>query len=224
MSGQEMSISPSKRRGTGSQPVAGLGSPVLHGLKAGCKRSAADSAGVPQMNLTTSKQLKRQMSTEEFVTPLSRRRGVLVLEDGSRWPGYSFGADNSISGEVVFNTSMVGYPEALTDPSYRGQVLTLTFPLIGNYGVPPNTKDDLGLPIYFESEKVHITVSRSGIRPPHPSARALLRLPHRHPRRYGMLSVRRPSAHRRSSALTTRRSLATGTRCSRSPRGSRITR
>jgi len=65
----------------------------------------------------------------------------LYLADGSTPPiqGFSFGAktsDAGISGEVVFNTGMVGYPEALTDPSYRGQILVLTYPLIGNYGVP----------------------------------------------------------------------------------------
>lgn len=64
----------------------------------------------------------------------------------------------SISGEVVFNTGMVGYPEALTDPSYRGQILVLTFPLIGNYGVPDESvKDDLGLPKFFESHEIHIS-------------------------------------------------------------------
>ena len=60
----------------------------------------------------------------------------LVLKDGSIFNGYSFGAKHSTSGEVVFNTSMMGYPESLTDPSYKGQILTLTYPLIGNYGVP----------------------------------------------------------------------------------------
>jgi carbamoylphosphate synthase small subunit len=55
------------------------------------------------------------------------------------------------AGEVVFNTGMVGYPEALTDPSYRGQILVLTYPLVGNYGVPSDKDlDDLGLPAFFE--------------------------------------------------------------------------
>jgi carbamoyl-phosphate synthase small subunit len=71
--------------------------------------------------------------------------------------GYSFGANTSVSGEVVFNTGMVGYPEALTDPSYRGQILVLTYPLIGNYGVPDEQiLDEYGLPKYFESSKIHI--------------------------------------------------------------------
>jgi hypothetical protein len=68
-------------------------------------------------------------------------RAILHLADGSEpVHGWSFGAPVSVSGEVVFNTGMVGYPEALTDPSYRGQILVLTFPLIGNYGVPDETK------------------------------------------------------------------------------------
>lgn len=63
-----------------------------------------------------------------------------------------------VYGEVVFNTGMVGYPEALTDPSYRGQILVLTYPLIGNYGVPnPNVTDTYALPKYFESSTIHIT-------------------------------------------------------------------
>ena len=67
---------------------------------------------------------------------------TLVLKDGQRLEGTSFGAKVNRPGEVVFNTGMVGYPEALTDPSYRGQILVLTFPLVGNYGVPSmDTKD-----------------------------------------------------------------------------------
>ena len=88
---------------------------------------------------------------------LARTKATLVLEDGTKLEGFSFGAERSVSGEVVFNTSMVGYPEALTDPSYRGQLLTLTFPLVGNYGVPSDVKDDLGLSVYFESETIHIS-------------------------------------------------------------------
>jgi len=83
----------------------------------------------------------------------------LTLQDGSSsLQGRSFGANLSASGEVVFNTGMVGYPEALTDPSYRGQILVLTYPLIGNYGVPDESvTDELGLPLYFESKDIHIT-------------------------------------------------------------------
>lgn len=81
------------------------------------------------------------------------KKAVLALEDGTVFLGNGFGAATKAAGEVVFSTSMVGYPEALTDPSYRGQILTLTYPLIGNYGVPSY---DLcyGLPIYFESVRI----------------------------------------------------------------------
>jgi len=78
------------------------------------------------------------------------RKAILVLEDGSTFLGKGFGAIKKVSGEVVFSTSMVGYPESLTDPSYYGQILTLTYPLIGNYGVPPY-RTKFGIPIYFES-------------------------------------------------------------------------
>ena len=74
-------------------------------------------------------------------------KAVLVLEDGSVWPGEGFGAFAKVSGEVVFNTGMVGYPESITDPSYHGQILCQTYPLIGNYGVWSKS---------FESEKPRI--------------------------------------------------------------------
>ena len=79
----------------------------------------------------------------------------LILEDGSVIAGKSFGYKNSCAGEVVFNTAMTGYPESLTDPSYFGQILTLTYPLIGNYGVPNEQYID-GLPVSFESDSVQI--------------------------------------------------------------------
>jgi len=80
--------------------------------------------------------------------------GFLVLEDGSRFPGTSFGYEGPAAGELVFNTAMTGYPESLSDPSYAGQLLVLTYPLIGNYGVPlPGGQD---LPDHFESERVQI--------------------------------------------------------------------
>jgi carbamoyl-phosphate synthase small subunit len=81
------------------------------------------------------------------------KKARLVLEDGTIYNGSSFGFENGANGEVVFNTGMVGYPEALTDPSYRGQLLTLTYPLIGNYGIPGKEKEN-GLYKNFESEKI----------------------------------------------------------------------
>lgn len=84
----------------------------------------------------------------------------LELEDGSIYQGYSFGAKKSVAGELVFQTGMVGYPESVTDPSYRGQLLVITFPLVGNYGVPSReTVDELvkDLPAHFESSQIHIS-------------------------------------------------------------------
>ena len=69
----------------------------------------------------------------------------LILSDGTIFSGKPFGAPHSGAGEVVFNTGMVGYPESLTDPSYKGQILVLTYPLVGNYGVPDDKKDKWGL-------------------------------------------------------------------------------
>ncbi len=80
----------------------------------------------------------------------------LILEDGKEFNGYSFGHEKSVSGEVVFNTAMTGYPESLTDPSYKGQILALTYPIIGNYGVPGNLTED-SMYKYFESYALHIT-------------------------------------------------------------------
>ncbi|XP_065112262.2 multifunctional protein CAD isoform X2 [Paramisgurnus dabryanus] len=79
----------------------------------------------------------------------------LVLEDGTTFNGRLFGAVASVSGEVVFQTGMVGYPEALTDPSYKSQILTLTYPLIGNYGIPADEDGEFGLSKWFESSKIH---------------------------------------------------------------------
>eukprot|EP00601_Ochromonadales_sp_CCMP2298_P032848 CAMPEP_0173372484 /NCGR_PEP_ID=MMETSP1144-20121109/27924_1 /TAXON_ID=483371 /ORGANISM="non described non described, Strain CCMP2298" /LENGTH=1487 /DNA_ID=CAMNT_0014324465 /DNA_START=113 /DNA_END=4577 /DNA_ORIENTATION=+ len=83
-------------------------------------------------------------------------KGKLVLADGDVVEGYSFGALKSMTGEVVFNTGMVGYPESLTDPSYTGQILVLTSPMIGNYGVPSDEKDENGIFKFYEGEKIHI--------------------------------------------------------------------
>ncbi len=80
----------------------------------------------------------------------------LVLPDGTQIHGKSFGFPSSTSGELVFNTAMTGYPESLTDPSYKGQILVLTYPSIGNYGVPADSKTDKLLR-YFESEHIHIS-------------------------------------------------------------------
>jgi carbamoyl-phosphate synthase small subunit len=80
----------------------------------------------------------------------------LILEDGKEFCGFSFGYEKSVSGEVVFNTAMTGYPESLTDPSYKGQILALTYPIIGNYGVPADLIEN-SMSKFFESYALHIS-------------------------------------------------------------------
>ena len=89
-----------------------------------------------------------------YVKPPIRKPIFLVLEDGSAFGGFSFGANAGTTGEVVFNTGMVGYPESFTDPSYRGQILVLTYPLIGNYGVPSDFARELASG--YESTRIHL--------------------------------------------------------------------
>jgi carbamoyl-phosphate synthase small subunit len=100
----------------------------------------------------------------------------LVLADGGVFPGRSFGAVMQCEGEVVFTTGMVGYPESLTDPSYRGQILVFTYPLIGNYGIPPRELVD-GIPTRFESGKIQVrgvVVARYCAEPSHHEATSSL--------------------------------------------------
>ncbi len=82
-------------------------------------------------------------------------KAILRLSDGSTFVGESFGYEGSVSGEVVFNTAMSGYPESLTDPSYAGQLMVLTYPLVGNYGVPPFTIEANGLATFMESDRIY---------------------------------------------------------------------
>ena len=100
--------------------------------------------------------LSQESGKGEEETPKAMR---LELQDGTLHQGFSFGANKSVSGELVFQTGMIGYPESITDPSYRGQILVITFPLIGNYGVPSrDTVDPLltGLPAHFEASEIHV--------------------------------------------------------------------
>jgi len=80
----------------------------------------------------------------------------LILADGTSFQGQPFGFLGDSDGEVVFNTGMAGYVESLTDPSYRGQILTFTYPLIGNYGVPSAESNEWGFSENFESEAIHV--------------------------------------------------------------------
>ncbi len=83
------------------------------------------------------------------------KKASLILDDGTVFVGKSFGYEKPVAGEVVFNTAMMGYPESLTDPSYSGQILVTTYPLIGNYGVPRREEVN-GLSRFYESEKIHV--------------------------------------------------------------------
>ncbi len=87
---------------------------------------------------------------------MEHKKIQLKLEDGSTYDGYSFGYGGSTAGEVVFNTAMTGYPESLTDPSYKGQILVLTYPIVGNYGVPHETLEN-NMFRFFESHSLHIS-------------------------------------------------------------------
>ena len=84
------------------------------------------------------------------------KQAKLTLEDGTVFIGKSFGSEKAVAGEVVFYTAMTGYPESLTDPSYTGQILVSTYPMIGNYGVPFDQKEN-GIHKYYESHKLHIS-------------------------------------------------------------------
>ncbi|MEM2321459.1 MAG: glutamine-hydrolyzing carbamoyl-phosphate synthase small subunit [Candidatus Bathyarchaeia archaeon] len=104
-------------------------------------------------------------------------KAALVLEDGSFFIGRGFGAVKKVSGEVVFSTGMVGYPESLTDPSYLGQILVLTYPLVGNYGVPEYDYDKFGIPISFESTGIKVrglVIQELCLRPHHWASRKTL--------------------------------------------------
>ncbi len=83
------------------------------------------------------------------------KKAILTLEDGSVFEGHSFGYERPCSGEVVFNTAMTGYPESLTDPSYEGQILVTTYPILGNYGVPSASPKHDNINDYFESSRIH---------------------------------------------------------------------
>ncbi len=97
--------------------------------------------------------LRVTISTKKSIH--TKKFGKLVFDDGTVLEGEGFGYSTTVFGEIVFNTGMVGYTEALTDPSYKGQILTLTYPLVGNYGVPdPKIADDDGIPKYFEADKI----------------------------------------------------------------------
>ncbi len=92
---------------------------------------------------------QEQSALETWLDGLYPRAGRLILEDGTIFEGTSFGHPGASAGEVVFSTGMVGYPESLTDPSYAGQLLALTYPLVGNYGVPEQR--------FWEDDRMHVS-------------------------------------------------------------------
>lgn len=129
------------------------------------KPTAIRSAGLALNGRLAQQQARRLATVEGEVgrampvtrpkaTPISHDRATFTIRDGPVFHGKSFGAKSNISGEAVFTTSLVGYPESMTDPSYRGQILVFTQPLIGNYGVPSNVRDEHGLLKYFESPNI----------------------------------------------------------------------
>ena len=87
---------------------------------------------------------------------MERKKAELRLGNGRVLEGWSFGYDGPATGEVVFSTSMVGYPESLTDPSFQGQILCVSYPLVGNYGTPDMSTGPDGLSLRAESERIHV--------------------------------------------------------------------
>ena len=87
---------------------------------------------------------------------MERKKATLLLGNGRKMEGWSFGYDGPATGEVVFSTSMVGYPESLTDPSFEGQILCVSYPLVGNYGIPDMATGPDGLVLSAESERIHV--------------------------------------------------------------------
>lgn len=147
---------------------------VVKGMSPGISPSAFRRAAAPveasngdthhsrdHTNATNGTEEALPVPAESFLAlgQAGKRSTILELLDGATYQGYSFGAEKSTAGELVFQTGMVGYPESVTDPSYRGQILVVTFPLVGNYGVPSReTMDELlpSLPAHFEAAEIHI--------------------------------------------------------------------
>jgi len=118
------------------------------------KTSALRARSLATVSNDTPRQQDLRLNKKIKSTPPSYERATFTIRNGPIFHGTSFGARSNISGEAVFTTSLVGYPESLTDPSYRGQILVFTQPLIGNYGVPSNVRDEHGLLKYFESPNI----------------------------------------------------------------------
>lgn len=120
----------------------------------GLAKASRVATQVRSMASVTSNATRQAGAGRPRAKPISHERATLTIKDGPIHHGKSFGAKTNISGEAVFTTSLVGYPESMTDPSYRGQILVFTQPLIGNYGVPSSARDEHGLLRYFESPNI----------------------------------------------------------------------
>ncbi|PHH74818.1 hypothetical protein CDD80_2834 [Ophiocordyceps camponoti-rufipedis] len=119
-------------------------------------RPSALSVRFLTRNVATAGTTGRNMPSQGLraTAPVASLPATFTIRDGPVFQGKAFGANSNISGEAVFTTSLVGYPESMTDPSYRGQILVFTQPLIGNYGVPSNGRDAYNLLKYFESPHI----------------------------------------------------------------------
>ena len=94
---------------------------------------------------------------ERIMTDKMEKKATLRLSDGTEFHGISFGYEKPVAGEIVFNTAMTGYPESLTDPSYKGQIMVMTYPLAGNYGVPSDATGADGISNFLESDRIHVS-------------------------------------------------------------------
>jgi carbamoyl-phosphate synthase small subunit len=132
------------------KPASGL-KPVTASFAA---KTIARPAVQMRFNATIAENAVSPLPASTRSTKPCYERATFTIRDGPIYHGKSFGAKTNISGEAVFTTSLVGYPESMTDPSYRGQILVFTQPLIGNYGVPAPVRDEYGLYKYFESPNI----------------------------------------------------------------------
>lgn len=124
------------------------------GMASRLRPMAGQARHLSKQTLDGSKGRAMPSSRPRATAPVDNLDATFTIRDGPVFHGQAFGANSNISGEAVFTTSLVGYPESMTDPSYRGQILVFTQPLIGNYGVPSNVRDEFNLLKYFESPHI----------------------------------------------------------------------
>nr|XP_025042668.1 carbamoyl-phosphate synthase [ammonia], mitochondrial-like [Pelodiscus sinensis] len=129
-----------------------------------CKVVKTLKDGFGFCNGTAHQHWRLSMAGTRFLS-VKAQTANLVLDDGTKMKGYSFGHPSSAAGEVVFNTGLAGYTETLTDPSYRGQILTMVNPIVGNGGAPDTAAvDEMGLSKFLESDGIKVTaVTKPGL-------------------------------------------------------------